>query len=431
MKQRLVVVGNGMAGMRTVDEVLALSAEQFDIVVFGAEPYGNYNRIMLSPVLCGEKTVDEIITHDRQWYRDHNITLHAGMDKQVVRIDRIKREVIAADGTAAGYDRLLIATGSNPFILPVPGNTLRGVVPFRDIANVETMLLYAASCRHAVVLGGGLLGLEAANGLIERGMQVTVVHSNTVLLNRQLDSEAATLLQAELERRGVKFKMPAQTDCLLDDGAGNVCGVRFADGNELPCDLFVMAVGVRPNVRLAKQAGIYCEKGIVVNDALQTYDPRVYAVGECVQHRQQTFGLVAPLFEQAKVCANHLCGWGIADYQTLPIATKLKVTGIHVFSVGDFLGGDDTELLVFRDVERGVYKKLVLKNNRIVGVVLYGQTQDGGWYQQLLEGGVDISPVRHLLVFGRACAEPVLQLGDKSEASDDIEADDIKAESVA
>ncbi len=408
-RQRLVVIGNGMAGMKTVEEVLATSPEQFEITVFGAEPHGNYNRVMLSPVLSGEKTLDEIMINDRQWYRNNGITLHTGADKTVIRIDRHQRCVIARDGTCAHYDRLLIATGSKPFILPVPGSDLAGVMAFRDIADVERMLTYARGGGRAVVLGGGLLGLEAANGLRQRGMAVTVVHNNEILLNRQLDVEAARMLQAALAARGIEFLMPAKTEALLDNGSGQVDAVRFADGRVLPCDLFVMAIGVRPDTVLAREAGIYCELGIVVNDTLQTYDPGIYAVGECVQHRQQTFGLVAPTFEQAKVCANHLCGHGAAGYQTLPTATKLKVTGINLFSVGDFIGDSECEFLVFRDSAKGNYKKLVLKDDRLVGAVLYGDTRDGAWYQSLLESRTDIANIRSALIFGETCAGPLLQ----------------------
>lgn len=416
VKQRLVVIGNGMAGMRTVEEILSVSPEQFEITVFGAEPYGNYNRIMLSPVLAGEKTIDEIMINDRQWYADNKITLHAGSEKAVVNIDRGRREVIAADGTIAHYDRLLIATGSNPFILPVPGSELDGVIAFRDIHNVEQMLSYSEKHQHAVILGGGLLGLEAANGLRERGMNVTVLHNNTTLLNRQLDVEAGKLLQNELESRGVQFKMPTETEALIDDGNGHVKAVRFNDGSELPCDLFIMAIGVRPNYALAESAGIYCERGIVVDDTMQTYDPSIYAVGECVQHRGDTFGLVAPLFDQAKVCANHICGHGAAGYETLPTATKLKVTGINLFSVGNFLGDSDCEFVLFRDLEQKNYKKLVLKNNRIAGAVLYGDTTEGAWYHQLLEDKTDISAMRSLLIFGRGYAEPLQEAADKAAA---------------
>ncbi len=408
MKQKLVVIGNGMAGMKAVEELINSQPDKFDITVFGAEPYGNYNRIMLSPVLCGEKSVEDIITHDLQWYADNNINLMAGPEKQVIRIDRVKCTVEASDGTHAAYDRLLIATGSKPFILPVPGNDLKGVIAFRDIYDVNMMLEYAKTKRHAVVLGGGLLGLEAANGLAQRGMKVTVVHNNEVLLNRQLDKTAGHLLQLELEKRSVNFHMPAKTQSLLGDEKGHVKAVRFEDGTELACDLFVMAIGVRPNKQLAEEAGIYCEQGIVVSDTLQTYDPKIYAVGECIQHRGDTFGMVAPLFEQAKVCANHLSGHGAANYRTLPNATKLKVTGINLFSIGDFMGNEETQDIVFSDPAAKVYKKLVIQNNLIIGVVLYGDTVDGVWYQSLMEQRFDISALREALIFGQGVCEAFL-----------------------
>jgi len=400
--KRLVVIGNGMAGMKAVDELISAVPDKYSITVFGAEPYGNYNRIMLSPVLCGEKTIEDIMINDRQWYTDNNIVLHAGHDKEVVEINRSKKTVIAKDGTEAPYDRLLIATGSNPFILPIPGHELEGVIAFRDVYDVNKMLSYSEHKTYAVVLGGGLLGLEASNGLVQRGMHVTVIHSNEVLLNRQLDSTAGHLLKFELEKRGVHFKLPAKTQTLVDNGQGHVKSVTFEDGSELPCDLFVMAIGVRPNMALAKRAGIYCEKGIVVSDTLQTYDPTIYAVGECIQHRNDTFGLVAPLFEQAKVCANHLSGHGMAEFKTLPSATKLKVTGINLFSLGDFNGDETCDIIRFSDPSAGIYKKLVIKHQHIIGLVLYGATNDGAWYQSLLEQRINIEVMREHLIFGQA-----------------------------
>jgi len=400
-KPHLVVIGNGMAGMKTIEELLASAPDKYQITVFGAEPYGNYNRIMLSSVLCGEKTIEDIVINDRQWYQDHHIILHAGVEKSVVKIDRDSQTVYSQDGTAAYYDRLLIATGSNPVVLPVTGSDLDGVISFRQIIDVRKMLDYTRSHKKAVVLGGGLLGLEAANGLAIQGMDVTVVHSNAVLLNRQMDTQAGTLLQKELESRGLTFKMPARTKELVDDGTGHVKAVRFEDGSELACDLFIMAIGVRPNIALAEQAGVVCERGIVVNDTLQSEDTAIYAVGECVQHRGDTFGLVAPLFEQAKVCANHLSGHGIAEYMTLPTATKLKVTGINLFSVGNYLGDESCEIIQFNDLSLGLYKKLVLKDNCLVGAVLYGDTADGSWYQQLLESKQNLSEIRHTLIFGQ------------------------------
>lgn len=409
MKKRLVVIGNGMAGMRAVEELIAAAPERYEITVFGEEPYGNYNRIMLSPVLSGEKTIDEIMINNKQWYQDNQITLHAGEQKRVVKIDRQRQLITTEDGTQAPYDRLLIATGSKPFIIPLPGHQLDGVIAFRGIFDVNTMLDYSQTHEHAVVLGGGLLGLEAANGLKQQGMEVTVVHNFPTLLNRQLDETAAKLLQTELERRGINFAMSAQTEEIVDDGQGHVKAVRFGDGTEIPCDLFVMAVGVRPNFSLAKEAGLHCERGIVVDDTLQTFDPAIYAVGECVQHRGQTFGLVAPVFEQAKVCANHLSGHGVAEYKTLPSATKLKISGINLFSVGDFEGDEGCEYIHFSDPTLNVYKRLVVKGQRLIGAVAYGDTLDGGWYQELVESATDITPIRSLMAFGQAYAEPLLE----------------------
>ncbi|MGZ4998105.1 MAG: NAD(P)/FAD-dependent oxidoreductase [Methylobacter sp.] len=404
MKQRLVVIGNGMAGIRTVEELLTAAPDKYDITVFGAEPYGNYNRIMLSSVLCGEKTIEDIVINDRQWYIDNGIKLYAGEGKTVVYIDRKKRDVYAQDGTVAGYDRLLIATGSKAVMPEVPGNNLEGVISFRDIVDVHKMLSYSRSHNKAVVLGGGLLGLEAANGLVLRGMDVTVIHNHEFLLNRQMDRPAAKILQTELEQRGLKFKMAAKLKQLLGDENKHITAVSFEDGSRLECDLFVTAIGVRPNMALAQRAGIYCQRGIVVNDTLQSYDPSVYAVGECIQHRGSTFGLVAPLFEQAKVCANHLSAHGAAEYVSLPAATKLKVTGINLFSVGDFQGDENSESICFTDPALGIYKKLVIKAGKLTGAVLYGDTADGSWYQQLLEQEDNISGIRDALVFGQAYA---------------------------
>ncbi len=398
MKEKLVVIGNGMAGIRTVEELLKVAPDAYDITVFGDEPYGNYNRIMLSPVLAGEKTIDEIMLNDEQWYADNGITLHKG--KRVTRIDRAGRKVIAEDGTEAEYDRLLIATGSRPFILPIPGKDLDGVVAFRDIHDVDRMIAAAKNGKHAVVIGGGLLGLEAANGLMQQGMSVTVVHIMDILMERQLDRPAAEMLRKNLEERGMNFLMPAETEAIV--GKDRVEKVRFKDGTELYADLVVMAVGIRPNIELAKEAGIHCERGIVVNDTLQTYDPRIYAVGECVQHRGVTYGLVAPLFEMAKVCANHLAQYGIGRYEGTVTSTKLKVTGIDLFSAGDFLGDDNTEELVFQDASRGVYRKLVVQDNRIKGAVMYGDTIDGSWYFDLMRDGTDISEMREHILFGQA-----------------------------
>ncbi len=413
MKERLVVVGNGMAGIRTVEELLKIEPQRYAITVFGDEPHSNYNRIMLSSVLAGEKRFDEIMLNDRSWYDEHDITLHAGTP--VTSIDRVGRKVMACDGIEAGYDRLLLATGSVPFVLPVPGHELEGVIGFRTIADVETMVSAARSFHHAVVIGGGLLGLEAANGLLNNGMQVTVIHLPEVLMERQLDDAAASLLRATLERRGLKIVTGADTKALI--GSRRVERVMLKDGRELVADLVIMAVGVRPNVALARAANLHCERGIVVNDTMQTFDPRVYAVGECVQHRHQTYGLVAPLFEQARVCANHLAYLGYGRYTGSTTATRLKVSGIELFSAGDFRGDDSSEAIVLKDTARGIYKKLILKENRIEGAVLYGDTVDGAWYYELMREKSDVSAHRDQLMFGRMHIADAGHGGEQSAAA--------------
>tara|TARA_R110001583_G_scaffold184037_1_gene343013 strand:+ start:79045 stop:81546 length:2502 start_codon:yes stop_codon:yes gene_type:complete len=408
-KQKLVMVGNGMAGVKTLEELLKHAPDCFDITVFGAEPHGNYNRILLSPVLAGEMTLPDIMLNDLDWYRDNGITLHAG--RKVVEINRARRTVRADDGTEVAYDRLLLATGSVPFILPVPGKDLPGVIAYRDIADTEAMIDAARHHRHAVVIGAGLLGLEAANGLILRGMEVTVVHLGGWIMERQLDRSAADMLQASLEAKGMKFCLQAQTAELVAADGGRVGAVRLKGGTELAADLVVMAAGIRPSTSLAESARLLCDRGIVVTDTLQTVtDPRVYAVGECANHRGTAYGLVAPLFDQAKVCANHLAGFGIGRYEGSVTSTKLKVTGVDVFSAGDFQGGADCDEIVLHDRAGGVYKKLVLKDDKLAGAVMVGDTADGAWYFQLVREGKDVSEMRDHLMFGQSFTQS--QLGD-------------------
>ncbi len=399
-RPRLVMIGNGMAGVRTLEELLAQAPDAYDITVFGAEPHPNYNRILLSPVLAGEQTFDEIVLNGLDWYAANDIVLHTG--SPIVRIDRARRTVTSATGLSITYDRLLLATGSKPAMLPIPGSELDGVIGYRDIADTERMIAAAGSHRAAVVIGGGLLGLEAANGLRSRGMDVTVVHLPPTLMERQLDAAAGRLLQQALEARGIRFVLPAQTQALLGDDAGRVCGVALADGTHLEAQIVIMAVGIRPEIELARQAGLHCRRGIVVDDTLQTYDPRIYAVGECVEHRGQIYGLVAPLFEMAKVAANHLGARGYSRYAGSVTSTKLKVTGIDLFSAGDFFGGEDTEEIVLSDPGGSVYKKLVLRDDRLIGSVLYGDTVDGGWYFRLMREHRDVGDLRERLMFGEA-----------------------------
>ncbi|MBI4936763.1 MAG: NAD(P)/FAD-dependent oxidoreductase, partial [Nitrosomonadales bacterium] len=420
-KMKLVVIGNGMAGIRTLEELLKLAPDMYDITVFGAEPYGNYNRILLSPVLAGEMTIKDIMLNDVAWYAQNGITLH--LNKKVMQIDRVRRRVIADDGTEAGYDRLLLATGSNPVMLPVPGKDLSGVIAYRDIKDTGEMVEAAAHYRHAVVIGGGLLGLEAANGLKLRGMDVTVVHLMPWLMERQLDRTAAGLLQRSLEAKGLRFMLEKQTAELVAGESGRVAAIKFKDGETQPADLVVMAVGIRPNTGLAEAAGLHCSRGVVVNDTMQTYDPRIYAVGECVSHRGIAYGLVAPLFEQARVCANHLAQLGISRYTGSATSTKLKVTGIDLFSSGDFTGGKGTEEIVLSDPSCGVYKKLVVKQDKIVGSVLYGDTADGSWYFQLLRDGQNIRELRGRLMSGQSHLGNSGHQGQNNAASmpDDME----------
>jgi len=418
-KQKLVMVGNGMAGVRTLEELRKIAPDMYDITVFGAEPHPNYNRILLSPVLAGEMTIQDIILNDLQWYADNEITLHLGA--RVTEIDRRNRSIVATgkDGQpiTVDYDRLLLATGSTPFMPPIPGKDLPGVISYRDIKDTDEMIDAASKYQHAVVIGAGLLGLEAANGLALRGMNVTVVHISDWIMERQLDRTAGKMLQAALEAKGMKFKLNAQTAELVQGESGRVCAVRFKDGDSLPADLVCIAAGIRPNVELAEKAGIHCNRGIVVNDTLQTYDPRIYAVGECANHRGTAYGLVAPLFEQAKVAANHLAMYGIGRYQGSVTSTKLKVTGIDVFSAGDFSGAEGTEDIVLHDPGVGVYKRLVLKDDKLVGAVLYGDTKDGAWYFQLLKDEQDIRDIRDNLVFGNSHLGDVGHKGNSLAAS--------------
>jgi nitrite reductase (NADH) large subunit len=400
-KMKLVMVGNGMAGVRTIEELLKIAPDLYDITVFGAEPHPNYNRILLSPVLAGEQTLDEIVLNSWEWYTENNIALHAG--KKVVEVDRIRRIVRAEDGTEAEYDRLLMCTGSNPFMLPVPGKDLQGVIAYRDIADTNAMIEAAKQYKKAVVIGGGLLGLEAANGLMLRGMDVTVIHVMPWLMERQLDDVAGGLLRKSLEDRGLSFMMGAQTQELIPDKDGRVMALKFKDGKEIPADLVVMAVGIRPNVELAQKMRLHCDKGIVVNDTMQTVtDARIYSVGECAAHRGVAYGLVAPLFEQAKVAANHLAQFGIGRYHGSLTSTKLKVTGIDLFSAGNFMGGEGHEEIVMSDPFGGVYKKLVLRDDKLVGACLYGDTVDGSYYFKLLRDGKNVSDIRDKLMFGEA-----------------------------
>jgi len=398
-KPHLIVIGNGMAGCRAVEEILARDAGKFRITIFGAEPRVNYNRIMLSPLLAGDKAFEDIVINDHAWYADNGIELIAG--DPIVAIDRNSRSVTARSGRTETYDKLLLATGSDPFIIPVPGHDLQGVVTFRDMDDVGAMLRAASTGGDAVVIGGGLLGLEAAHGLCLRGMKVTVLHLMPTLMERQLDEAAGWLLKEELERRGQTILTGADTAQII--GQGKVEGVRLKDGREIPASLVVMAVGIRPNVKLARDAGLAIGRGIHVDDHLVTSDADILAVGECVEHQGQVYGLVAPLWEMCRSLADGLVATP-SGYGGSVTSTKLKVSGIDVFSAGDFSGGEGCEDIVMRDASRGIYKRVVVKDDRLIGAVLYGDTQDGNWYFDLLKKQEDVTSIRDALIFGQAFA---------------------------
>ncbi len=418
-RRRLVVIGNGMAGCRAVEELLAREPDGFDITILGAEPHVNYNRIMLSPVLAGEKTFDQIVINGHDWYAEHRIELVTG--DPAIAIDRAARTVTARSGRVARYDKLLIATGSDPFILPVPGHDLPGVIGFRDMHDVDAMLAAAARGGDAVVIGGGLLGLEAAHGLTLRGMKVTVLHLPATLMERQLDEAAAWLLRSALEARGQTVITGADTAEI--HGADAVAGVRLKDGRDIPASLVVMAVGIRPAVALARAAGLAVGRGIQVDDHMVTSDPDVLAVGECVEHDGQVYGLVAPLWDMCRSLADGLVARA-NPYRAPPMSTKLKVAGLDVFSAGQFSGGDGCEDIVLRDAARGIYKRVVLKDDRLVGAVLYGDTADGNWYFDLMKRGETIAPLRDVLIHGQAFAHGGGQADPKAAVaalSDDAE----------
>ncbi|AVW93565.1 nitrite reductase large subunit NirB [Celeribacter baekdonensis] len=396
-KKHLVIVGNGMAPGRMLEHLFEVT-DAYDVTIFNAEPRVNYDRIMLSPVLSGEKTYADIIIHGEGWYEEHGITLHQG--EKITEIHRNERKVVSETGREVAYDKLVIATGSNPFIIPLPGHDLTGVLAYRDLDDTGAMIEASDKGGRAVVIGGGLLGLEAAAGLKQRGMEVTVIHLMPTLMERQLDTAAGYLLQKELEGRGIEVLCEANTKQIL--GKDRVEGVELADGRVIDASLVVMAVGIRPNVQLAQEAGLEVNRGIVTDATMKTSDPNIYSVGECVEVGGLVYGLVAPLYRMAKVAADHLAGASEMAFAHAETPTKLKVTGCDLYSVGDFAEGDGREDIVLRDAMRGTYKRVILKDNKIIGAVLYGDVADGGWYNELLKSGEDISEMRETLIFGQA-----------------------------
>ncbi|WP_114389665.1 nitrite reductase large subunit NirB [Notoacmeibacter marinus] len=398
MKQKLVIIGNGMVPGRMLEHLFEVAPDAYDVTIFNAEPRVNYDRIMLSPVLSGCKTFDDIVIHGDGWYVEHGVMLYKG--HRIAAIDRAAKTVTSEHGETVPYDKLVIATGSNPFIIPVPGHDLPGVLSYRDLDDVEAMLLAAQSREKAVVIGGGLLGLEAAAGLKERGMDVTVLHLMPTLMERQLDPSAGHLLRHELESRSIDIVTEAHSARILGDA--KVTGVELKDGTVIDASLIVMAVGIQPNIALAQDAGLEVDRGIVCSPTMATSDPDIFAVGECVEVDGRVYGLVAPLYEMARVLAGHLSGDPSQRFNHAETPTRLKVTGIDLYSAGDFAEGDDREEIVLRDAAAGIYKRLILKDNRIIGVVLYGETADGSWFYDLMKKGTDISEMRDTLIFGPA-----------------------------
>ena len=395
-RQKLVIIGNGMAPGRMLDHLFEADGA-YDVTIFNAEPRVNYDRIMLSPVLSGEKSFADIVIHDDAWYADNGIALHRG--EKITAIDRAAKTVTSEGGITAAYDKLVVATGSTPFIIPVPGHKLPGVIAYRDLDDVEAMKSAAVEGGRAVVIGGGLLGLEAAAGLKAQGMDVTVLHLMPTLLDRQLDPAAGYLLQKELEGRGIEVRCGANTRLIL--GIDRVEAVELEDGTVIDAALVVMAVGIRPNVALAKEAGLEVGRGIVTDAQMRTSDPDILSVGECAEVDGRVYGLVAPLYQMAKVAAATLTG-DAAAFAHAETPTKLKVTGINLYSVGDFGDGPDREDVVLRDAARGSYKRVVLKDNRVIGAVLYGDVADGMWYNEFLKSGEDVTGIRDTLIFGQA-----------------------------
>lgn len=396
-KENLVIIGNGMAPGRMLEHLLDIDAERYLVTIFNAEPRVNYNRLMLSPVLAGEKSYEDIITHNDQWYEDHNITLHR--KTPVSHIDAIAKTVTTQSGTTFSYDKLVIATGSSPIMIPLPGHDLPGVMVYRDLDDVEAMLAASRACTQAVVIGGGLLGLEAAAGLNEQGMNVTVVHLAEHLMEKQLDKPAGLLLEKAMRARGINILTGANTAEI--NGDASVTGITLKDGTIIPAELVVMAVGIRPSTALADTAGLSVNRGIDVDDKMCTSDPSIYALGECAEHRGNCYGLVAPLYDMAKVLAQTLTD-NEAVYNGSVLSTKLKVSAVDLFSAGEFLGGNDDEEIVVRDAANGVYRRLVVRDNRITGIVLYGDTSDSAWFFDLLKNGTDITDMRSTVLFGAA-----------------------------
>ena len=400
MSEPLVIVGNGMAAARLVDELAKTALGRYAVAVIGDEPRLAYNRVLLSSVLAGETASHEIELRPAAWWRDRGVTVKYG--SVVSEIDVGRRELKIAGEESIEFSRLVLATGSTPLRLNVPGADLSGVHTFRDSRDVDLLLTLAAKKKRVVVVGGGLLGLEAAYGLAKAGAPVTLVHLMDRLMERQLDAPAAALLKSLVERKGIQILLNASTARI--HGGASVKGVELADGRRIEADAVIFAAGIRPNTQLAKDAGISVNRGIVVDDQLQTSVPNIFALGECAEHRGICYGLVEPAYEQGRVLARHLAARDAA-YQGSVVATNLKVSGVSVFSAGDFMGGaDGSEAILLNDVRRGTYKKLVIADGRLTGAVLIGDVTDALWYLELIRSRQPIAQIRTAMMFGRSLA---------------------------
>ncbi len=411
MKERVVIVGGGMAAARFVDELTKRAPGRHDITVIGEEKSRPYNRVFLSSLLARDVNEADLDLKPRDWWSERQVNLISG--EKVIGIDAGQRSVRLQFRPAIPYDTLVLATGSEPIRLPLPGIDLPGVLTFRTQDDVSAMLARTGGDLRAVVIGGGLLGLEAAYGLAKAGAAVTVVHLMDRLMERQLDSRSGEMLKAALEARGIEVLLEAQSTAI--EGQDRVEGLRLSDGRVLPAALIVMAAGIRPRAELAREAGLAVERGIVVDDQLRTSAPSVYALGECAEHRGLCYGLVEPAYEQARVLAQHLAGES-AVYEGSLLATNLKVSGVDVFSAGDFLGSSDTEPILFTDPDHGVYRKLIVKDGALAGAVLLGDTADALWYLDLIRSGASITAIREDLVFGRAFCSSAEEASDSPQA---------------
>ncbi|CXD96751.1 Nitrite reductase [NAD(P)H] large subunit [Staphylococcus aureus] len=410
-KQKLVMIGNGMAGIRTIEEILERANDLYDITVIGKEPYPNYNRIMLSNILQNKMTVEETIMNPYEWYEEHGIELIT--NDPVIEVDRANQNVTTANGIEVAYDKLIFATGSKAFVIPVPGSTLPSVIGWRTIDDTEKMMDIAKTKKKAIVIGGGLLGLECARGLLDQGMEVTVLHLAEWLMEMQLDRKAGNMLKADLEKQGMKFEMQANTTEIL--GEDDVEGVKLADGREIPADLVVMAVGIRPYTEVAKESGLDVNRGIVVNDVMQTSDSNVYAVGECAEHNGKVYGLVAPLYEQGKVLADHLTNKETDGYKGSTTFTSLKVSGCELYSAGQIVENAEIKgIEIFNSVDNN-YKKVFLKDGNVVGAVLYGDIDDGSRFYNMMKKGESTEDYTLVSLLTKAGEEASLSIADMAD----------------